>query len=199
MNPWTQHFTPASWSGGSWGSGDLTVGDLAPSSLILHLVRGFLAESAVLQKVFSGRIEALDVRNPFDFRDLPRLQVYLGSVRPDGTVATGLTLETVTVYVGIRYSVEDAVNVLDFGEPTIACVWREIVKILNSKKQLIVNVPGNPSVPLADRRHGQQEGTFSYLIDPNPDSAGSPAVTQELQWSYGVTLDFTAQQFKSLT
>lgn len=198
MNPWTEHFQAASWSGGSWGVGDLTIGDLAPAPLILHLVRGQLAASALLQKVFSGRIEALDVRNPFDFRDLPRLQIYLGSVRPDGTVATQLDLQTVGVFVGIRYSVEDAVNVLAPGEATVGCVWKEVARVLNASKQLIVQVAGLGGVPLADRRYGQQDGALSFLIDPNPAEGGSPAVTQELQWSYGVTLDFASQQFKSL-
>jgi hypothetical protein len=185
------HFTAASWSGGTWGTGNFIRGELHPASVVRNLIWTYLSSDARLQDIFPGsRIEQMDLRDPriVDSRKLPRLQIYTGSLRED-SVATRLDLQDIRVFIGIRFALDTAFKALEPGEPDVMEVMGHIRSVLKAKKSLPVRF-GDTDVPAA--RQSQQDGELQMLVDF--DQSGQPAaLTLELAWLFSLATDFDSQ------
>lgn len=187
MTLWSPHFTKASWTGGSWGSGEFDPGDLSPEEIVLSLAYTRLREDATLVRIFTkDRLEMMDVRNPMEFRDLPRLQCYLGSLSED-RIASRLDDTELLVHFGIRYDASDAFRKVTPGEVGAPAVMRLVKRVLKVHQQLPVTIEGSGK-ELGMAANSNQEGGLSYILDV--DETGSRlAVTLELTWRYRIKVE----------
>ncbi len=201
MTLWRDHFTGITWSGGAFGSGDMSQNDAPAEEVCLYLVWYHLTQDAVLSRVFtpSGqsdpeRIETMEIRNPTEFRNLPRLQVYMGSLTED-QVPTQLDVAEIGVYVGLRWDLNENIARLQPGEPTQATVMRRVKEVLKDKKQLVTQINGSGTALAVGGSH--QEGPVNYLIDV--DQTGDRfTLTQEVLWTYEVDIDFKTSKIANL-
>lgn len=187
MSRWKQYFESATWTGGTWGEGEFNPGDMSPEEIILALAYTYLAEDALLLKIFGrDRIEMMDVRNPTEFRDLPRLQCYLGSLQED-RVATKLDDTELFVYFGIRMDAEDTFRKVKPGEVGLPAVMRKIKRVLKDYQSLPTTIEG-ASNQLGMARNSNQEGGLEFIFDVDP-TAERYTVTMELQWRYRIKVN----------
>lgn len=183
---WAQHYAEATWSGGSPGSGDFDAGDLCPAEIVLNLAYTRLWTDEGLRDVFGrNRIEMMEIRNPMEFRDLPRLQCYLGSLSEE-RVATRLDLTELIVFFGIRFDAFEGFKKLEPGKATAVRVSEAVKRVLKDYKDLRVPQAGIGELPMV--RNSHQNGEVSYILDV--DETGTRlALTLEVAWLYSLRVD----------
>jgi len=187
---WSQHFEDASWTGGSPGSGEFDAGDLCSAEIILNLAHARLWNDETLRSVFEKeRIEMMEIRNPLEFRDLPRLQCYLGSLSEE-RVATRLDLQELIVYFGIRFDAFEGFQKLEPGKATAVRVSEAVKRVLKDYKDLRVLQVDSPDLPAESvmARNAHQNGEVSYLLDVD-ETGQRLALTLEIAWLYSLRTD----------
>lgn len=196
MTIWSKYFQKATWTGGTWGSGEFDPGDLSPEEICLALAYTYLSQDSLLLKVFtSDRIEMMDIRNPTEFRDLPRLQCYLGSLSED-RVASKLDDTELFIFFGIRYNVFEGFKKIVPGEVGSPAVMRKVKRVLKDFQDLRVQISGKSDErPMVS--NSNQEGGLSYIIDAD-ETNQMFAVTLELQWRYRIKINSDTGQIYNI-
>ena len=168
-------------------------GELGPEDLIAHrLVNAFKLDHK-MQQLFGSKIEYMPVRNPLDFRDLPRLQVYPGSTL-EVQGPTDLNILDVRIGVGVRFSMDEIKPVTNMHASISTVLW-QVKKIMRAKcnRHLTVTVNGT-DVRLA--RQSDPE-TVSFEIDVQTDG-GRADWTQILVWTFSIRSDDPTGQIDNI-
>jgi len=198
---WREQFTAAAYAPGPWGTGNLTQEEISPEDLVLHLVRYYLLQDAKLKAIFSGPdtpntgdlIEALEGRNPLDFRPFARLQLYLGQ-SPMVQTPTRIDDRQVTVIVSVRWGMVAGLEPVPFGKATVASVLSRCrLKLLNGAAAQLLTTVGGVEAQLARR---VVENPVNYIYDVD-DKAGVQA-QQELPLTYYLFVDHVTQKIRNV-
>ena len=162
----------------------LVVNDLSPDDIVLHRVQQSLANDSLLEDMFQGRIDAVPILDPWDFRTMPRLRVALFS-RDPVEAPTQLVIDEVHVLVEVRYE-QALVRELELGEPGLSTLFRYISSVLRDKSNrlLPMKVQG-ASVPLA-----MESKLLGISFRPDRDPVtGNVAYNSIMEWQYRIDVD----------
>jgi hypothetical protein len=127
----------------------------------------------------------MEIRNPMEFRDLPRLQCYLGSLSEE-RVATRLDLTELIVYFGIRFDAFEGFKPLEPGKATAVRVSESVKRILKDYKDLRITQAVVGELPMV--RNSHQNAEVSYLLDVD-ETGQRLALTLEVAWLYSLRVD----------
>lgn len=162
----------------------LDQGEVGPADMVLHEVAHYLRQSAVHLAVFAGRVDAMQIHDPEDFRKFPRLSVCLASIA-NTEKPTAVTEGEVTVYVGHWWDQLIAEPIAD-GDASIATMHWHTRRVLQVDK----------ARTLALWFEGSQRSisTQSVVIGPERygnfiNAKGRQAFLSEIPFTYKVRAD----------
>lgn len=190
---WSQYFAPATYSGAPpYGAGDFDPGEIGPECIVLHEIRRHLLADTKLATIFGAdRIVVVDGPNPYDYENLPKIQIYAGDTS-EIKAPSSTNSYTVSAQIELRYQ-PSALGTIQPGDATVAAVAARIKRALKANIQLVTQVSGDQRQIAKNSNAGPV--VYRYDIDP---AGGRYAVAQIIGWVYYLDIDYGTGQIRTL-
>ncbi len=170
-------------------AGNIVPGLQSVDEFVVDAVVRILKADDVLSTIFPGdKIEAIEFRNPLDYRTMPRLQVYSGSLTPE-VLATGATIkQNVTVLIDIRYDLKETPPRGE-GRAGISGIVHRIQTVLLADHTLQTQVAVVSAIPREEGlANNSNPGSNNAFIDIDERERRVTA-TRQLVWVYEMMVD----------
>ncbi len=165
--------------------GELVSNDSSPTDIALGVVLAFLRVDSILGSVFSNRIDAVPVLDPYDFGIMPRLRIAPFDREPTEAPSSMIMNETV-IFLEVRYEIAQ-VRSLDPCQASIATLVAHLEKVMRTSGNRLLNVVVNgTSVPLASESHMR---AVTFRADTDPRGTNKVAFAQVMEWVYIIKVD----------
>ena len=158
--------------------GELVSNDSSPTDIVLGVVLAFLRVDPILKSVFSNRIDAVPVLDPYDFGTMPRLRIAPFDREPTEAPSSMIMNETV-IFLEVRYEIAQ-VRSLELCQASIATLVAYLEKVMRTTGNRLLNVDVNgTNVSLASESHMR---AVTFRADPDPRGSNRVAFAQVMEW-----------------